>query len=667
MKIQLFILLLLAAAYANGVAEAVNETAEGTRGITEGTPLYETGILKDWQALSFMLALITIFLVAGARMLADPLNLPELKAWANVEWSQAFVTVAIVAFTIVTLEFIDTVVMEQVNNSPGSPVTCSASDFCLYNVSNAYLDGLIDLAKQSARESFTKAIESGKASSYKMTLSCGTLIIPPCLWFWYGWGNNAFLILDVERSNQELEQYGNIIYSLSVQKFFVNNVNYYVGPSLLLIGIVARSFFLTRRAGGLMMATAMGIMFVFPMMYLWNMITLNVTIYGDKLFEGGGECPAECGYQPSNKAPCNSSAYDDCPSGCRELPYPYIIANCSAPATELACMDVPRECKVVRNTSVASDCDLCPMDCRITAPLDGTSNCQKCFVSTSSDDPQSIPFSCRVALRKTITYRNASAPGGFSTAEDLSGRIEQCLIETPQDAIDIYGEDYNNTYAEATRNCPANNTDAYKNCMYVVPDIPDCECTNKSCCINSPDSTCKLYSVTTAYTTYEKDGITPAGTSYNTTIMYTCAAGQESTCLNYTGARFWNNDSETCTCSTGSGCKSPAQTCNNCFNVSNEYCLFGTGTGQNPHINPDCPGECSETGTTNPALLTAGEFVKKSGEGMYGREDIKNVSKFLLPAYLLPLMNIVVTLMFIRGFSPIFGGDIDLPGYAKVL
>lgn len=659
MKIQLFILLLLAAAYANGVAEAVNETAEGTRGIEAGTPLYETGIVKDWQALSFMLALITIFLVAGARMLADPLNLPELKAWANVEWSQAFVTVAIVAFTIVTLEFIDTVVMEQVNNSPGSPVTCSSSDFCLYNVSNAYLDDLINLSKESARESFTKAIESGKASSYKMSLSCDTLLIPPCLWFSYGWGNNAFLILDVERSNQELEQYGNIIYSLSVQKFFVNNVNYYVGPSLLLIGIVARSFFLTRRAGGLMMATAMGIMFVFPMMYLWNMITLNVTVYGDKLFEEGGDCPPECGYKPSNKAPCNSSVYDDCPSGCRELPYPYIIANCSEPATELACMDVPLNCKVVRTTSAASDCDLCPMECRITAPLDGTDNCEKCFVSTSSDDPESIPFSCRVALRKTITNKDGT---GYN---DMGGRIEQCLVETPQSIIDTYGEDYKNTYAEATRNCPANNTDAYKNCMYVVPDIPDCECTNKSCCINAPNSTCKSYSVTTTYSVYGTDG-TYGGEASNTTILYNCASGQENTCLNYTGARFWNNNTETCTC-IGSGCKSPAQTCNGCFNVSNEYCLFGNGTAQNPHVNPDCPGECSETGMEKPALLTAGEFVKKSGEGMYGREDIKNVSKFLLPAYLLPLMNIVVTLMFIRGFSPIFGGDVDLPGWAKVL
>ena len=52
---------------------------------------------------------------------------------------------------------------------------------------------------------------------------------------------------------------------------------------------------------------------------------------------------------------------------------------------------------------------------------------------------------------------------------------------------------------------------------------------------------------------------------------------------------------------------------------------------------------------------------------MVGREDIKSISKMMIPAYVLPLLNILVTLMFIKTFSQILGGDIEIPGVPKVL
>jgi hypothetical protein len=38
----------------------------------------------------------------------------------------------------------------------------------------------------------------------------------------------------------------------------------------------------------------------------------------------------------------------------------------------------------------------------------------------------------------------------------------------------------------------------------------------------------------------------------------------------------------------------------------------------------------------------------------------------MLPAYVLPLFNIVATLVFIKGLSTILGGDIEIPGISKV-
>ncbi len=585
---------------AANVSELINQTVEGKGGITSTSNLYSTGLLKDWQVLSILFAMISLFIVAMAHMIARPLNLPDLKAWANLEWSQVFVTVIIVSSVIVAIEFVDIVVMEEVNNSPASPVKCSVSDFCLFNVSNTYLDGLINLTNQSARDTFIKSVEAGEASTKRVMFSCSTLLVPPCLWGYTGWSNNAFLSLDVDRYTQEIEQYSSILYSLGIQKFFVNNVNYNVAPALLLIGIVARSFFLTRKVGGLLMATAIGIMFVFPMMYLWNMITINVVVFGDKLFESpNSDCPEACSYMPAiaydntgriltysefyiaigmndtraeqfekgtiekynNVYSCEYSALATnktegiyCSRICRELPYPYALSECSEPHTELACMRLSNECKVIRNMTMCTQTELldCPNECRIIPPLNGGKDCESCFVNPSNNSPDAIPFSCRIALRQKNIDIN-----------DISGRPSQCILDT-------------SPYKQATFNCKAS-LNANESCMYIMPDF--------------------------------------------------------------------SNES----------------ICQGCLNVTNDYCLF------NPPIVNDCGEECSETTMQKPALLNPAEFAKKSGEGMFGREDIKNVSKLIFPAYFLPLINIVITLMFIRGFSPIFGGDIDIPGYLKVL
>jgi hypothetical protein len=58
--------------------------------------------------------------------------------------------------------------------------------------------------------------------------------------------------------------------------------------------------------------------------------------------------------------------------------------------------------------------------------------------------------------------------------------------------------------------------------------------------------------------------------------------------------------------------------------------------------------------------------MQVGGEGLVGRAEIQQVSKLLVPAYVLPLFNIVATLVFIKGLSNLLGGDIDIPGISKV-
>ncbi|MBU0586203.1 hypothetical protein KJ780_01695, partial [Candidatus Micrarchaeota archaeon] len=191
-------------------------------------------------------------------------------------------------------------------------------------------------------------------------------------------------------------------------------------------------------------------------------------------------------------------------------------------------------------------------------------------------------------------------------------------------------------------NCLADLDDPENSCSYIVPDIPDCECIGPNCCINAPGSSC---------------GVPLHCTAGQTNCQISCSGAS---CLNYNHAAYWNSDGGTCSC-VGKDCTAPSTKCNSCFNTTQGACFFS------PNVTINCAEECGIDPTNKPVLLTPSEFAKKSADSMFGREDIKNVSRLLVPAYLLPLINIVVTLMFIRGLSAYLGGDVEIPGFVKVL
>jgi hypothetical protein len=703
----------IGSAPSGGVAQNVTATEQGSGGIQSGSNTWSTGIISNWKPISITLAIIGVMIAAIAIMFGEPLNMPELKAWAKVELSQALITVIIVLFAVAALSFIDEMVSQQVNNSPGSPVHCNSGDACLLKVSNSYIDGLINLSNEDAKSAFRASLDAGMSSSKRITVSCGVLI--PCAWGYISWANNGFLLLDVERYNYEIEQHANIIYSLALQKFFMNNVAYLAGPGLLLIGIVGRSIFLTRRIGGTLIAVALAIMVVFPLMYLWNLITLNVTIFGDALFNvGSADCPAACGVRAPTivKGSASGNGYDYeelvltrstedienlesgnissigdaysceyialsinssnsaynspdnqyyCPYGCRELPYPYGALECAKEKVQLACMQMPAGCKVMRNVTalgtLPSDCSLanCSDACKVIPPLNGGTGCSACYDSADPANPVALPFNCRVALGKTIVDPDNT------THYDYSERPEQCQWEStdPQ---------YPNPFKNLVNSCPAD-YNALNSCSYIVPDIPDCECTGPSCCINAHGSDipeCFEYLVINASTRTvnnkddDGDHYAQAEGDNNATVFFNCNESSSSQpCLNYTGAKFWNNNTVTCTCN-GRNCSMPSTSCEKCLD-QNEYCMF------KPAIVADCSTSCADLSLSKPALLSSSEFAKRSSDGMVGREDIKNVSRLYLPAFLLPLINIAVSIMFIRGLSPLFGGDVEIPGFAKVL
>jgi len=96
-----------------------------------------------------------------------------------------------------------------------------------------------------------------------------------------------------------------------------------------------------------------------------------------------------------------------------------------------------------------------------------------------------------------------------------------------------------------------------------------------------------------------------------------------------------------------------------------EGCLFTEESDiYEPKVQTRCSDVCAPP--KNAPAKSPGEYTKIGGEGLVGRAELPNVARLIIPASLLPLFNIVATLVFIKGLSEMLGGDIEIPGISKV-
>lgn len=679
-------------------------------------------IARDWKLLSIAAIMISVILVAIAYMIGIGFEMPEMKAWAGTELVQIFANVLIIAALIATIIFIDIIASAIAFDSQLNIAECSdVTQSCLKGVTNAYLDSYVEAARHGAEDTIVKNVNAAAWANRRMGLYALTIFL---LQAGYGTTLAGHYVLDMDYYAIIFEYYSNILSSLEAQKFFVNSIAFNMGPIILAIGVVGRAFFFTRKAGGLLIAIAVGIMFFFPGMYIFDWVTLDTTLSGDKPMENQlGECPPEC----SRPAPLayiegvgvleySRDVYDSftneeadtaaqiingslqsavgtngsadehvvqscyygitgqgCPAGCRDLPYPYSIPLCVGnnitidedlastvigttehfgtitvmdlipqndtyiimiPVQE-ACAYLPEECKVIREATYVGereDYQTCPDACKIVPPLQ--SNCDV-------DDCLSSSFDCRVAK-----------------AEDLDAR------PTKPHASSSIRAACNNA-----ADCPANLT-AENSCVYVLPTIGSCEELCEGCpahcriegadvsnmadsCKNDDDELleeCDLC-IETCKVTIEDIENLPGDCG-------SCDP-EKRIVASWIPATYTSDECsiEECPLESDYRLTIPRNTC--------ESCLFADESQTyNPPINFRCSDLCAPT--DNVPVKNAEDYMKIGEDGLVGKSEIRNVAKMLIPAYLLPLFNIVATLVFIKGLSALLGGDIEIPGISKV-
>ena len=667
-------------------------------------------LIGNWQSAILLVIGFSIVLVALVYALSIGFDMPDLKSWATTELSQVIATaiIIVVAASVITAT---NVALAEIAKGSHIDALANCGDDCMQTITTVYLQNMIDVSKQGAKESLNTMVDSMEDASRRFTTSCSAMILPwPCLQASLSFTTGAESLLDAERHGVVFEQYQNLLASMNAQKFFMEKFAFNVGPLILVFGIFLRSFFFSRKLGGLLIAIAFGIMFAMPMMYVFDMASLKLTLYGDKLFAaGGGDCPEECaltapyaykgtvvpkiepvagagnrgfidpssgeqyflqndlvdalstsgcsqyakgwaddlasGRIPEVTAPngdvfqscqwlamtpqllggdASAYSYDKdgnlkidfakpvvCPVECREVPYPYGSPLCGSKDVQRACSWLRQDCKLYRFVPIDSS-KPAEYQIKTTEMANCPTACKiKPALKSNCDYIGSWNFYHPLAGSWVSDEVSSQAPGHYTSCKGDANFLGACSdleATDPGSNSEFLGHQYRE--AVTGYNCLYSRFD----CRVVMPG---------------------LYGL-------EKADITEAASDLaheKCDNAYSCPvniADPLESCVYY-----YPSD--------------PAA-CAQCA-VTEEAYLY------DPPLRVDCSTVCSKS--PQPQGNEAG--FSTIIEGNVGKPEVINVAKLLVPAYLLPIFNTLVVVMFIRSFSKMLGGDIEIPGLAKVL
>lgn len=416
---------------------------DSSKGLASGSNLYQVGWFSDWKTAGLVGVAIAIAIIAVAAMIGHGFNLPEVKAFVDTELSQAVVSVLLIFALVGLIAFFDQTARLALAGAD-LPVACNANEPCYITAAKFYIDNLYDTAGSYARNELTESVKNQAAANAGISTQFN-------LWYLAFAGTslrpNAGQSLRAERAGAIFETVSKLMASLNAQRYFLDAVAYGIAPVFMLLGILLRTFFFTRRLGGLLLAIAAALFIIYPLTYAFAWYTLNVTIYGERT-SGAADpaCPSECtarypvafyispegkivGFETVQqivRAGINALNWEQggpkdskgtamypglvacrdlstnglsvpnecngCPDYCREIPFPAGLPGCDI----VECSSCNPGCKLLRQRTDCKDlCDKkCGMNCRTKTPVENG-----CFDKNEGDGipeyrPADLSVSC---------------------------------------------------------------------------------------------------------------------------------------------------------------------------------------------------------------------------------------------------------------------------------
>jgi len=535
---------------------------------------------ENWIATALVIVFATFLFLGITYMISESFNSKELRAWTIAEFFQAGMSIIII---VILVMFFST--LSQFTQTLADPLTaepCTTGD-CHIVLSQTYLSNVRNVAIELASYTAHRSVSAISKSTFRISLVAVDLI--PFMFSGFSVRPFAGFSIYSDRYILLTDNALRMAASLNAQILFLEYIRVGLVPLLLIAGVLLRSVFFLRRVGGLLIAIAIALFTVYPLMYLLFQYTYTSE------------------WLPPSSLPNNVD-----------------VGNLAVKTTE----------------------------------IEGT-------MITYCDEPG--------ADSETCCDRNALSseyPAAIATA-----CAELCL--NPNPAAPQFAQDACNT--ECDRACEPDDSDCYARCATIS--------SNAYFLCSSPSlSDCNIYAIddggnTDAYK-YKDRALEYLGTTYpeigscKDLVVLTadpyamecsgCLSTREADCRitykDYDTGLLANYEDEVLP-GLPMACKQSQEIV--------DACIACETSPPQAHAltklpDPEMQKRCAMTD-----VLGSGIIPTVDSDDFGSQGDIEAMGVLVVPGIVLPIFNFIITITFIKIFSPALGGDIDIEGLTRLV
>jgi len=280
------LVLLLMVSFASALS--VSNISVGTEKLESATlsdnisDLFGKNLAGEYNWIKVSLLLIVISLIANAMiyMIAKAFQLTYLESGFKLEMREAFFNVMIIVFFGALTIFLDTAM--------SAPLMCETHTNCIVDTSINYVDKLIDASKLEISKTEKDVMKATMTRSVGGTVGWSGITVG----YAYDWaGINRVNTIE---PSEKVGLYQQAVMNLMVIKVFLMFFAYYIGPMLIVFGIMFKCLFVTRRLGSTMIALGVAASIVLPLTIISILVANGEVKVPGAAYITNKDCPEEC-------------------------------------------------------------------------------------------------------------------------------------------------------------------------------------------------------------------------------------------------------------------------------------------------------------------------------------------------------------------------------------
>lgn len=239
-----------------------------------------TGDNYNWVLISLVLIVISILINALIYMLARTFQITHLESMFKLELREAFFNIVLIIIFGAFALFLDALL--------AAPLLCDTPVNCVVDTSVSYMDSLIDAAKQRVVQLEQDSLKKVSSTNIGGSAGWGGLSIG------YTYDMQGLNKVRTLEADETIKLQQNAALTLIIVRVFLLYFAYYIGPMLIVFGMMLKCFSVTRRLGSTMLALGIGCSVVLPLTIIAILVANGAINIPGIQYMTQADCPEAC-------------------------------------------------------------------------------------------------------------------------------------------------------------------------------------------------------------------------------------------------------------------------------------------------------------------------------------------------------------------------------------